>query len=160
MSEGKVVAIYIASKATSPPIPLKEVRASAGRGLEGDRYFNKIGTYSTKPGPDREITFIELEAIGAMKRDYGIELEPGQTRRNIVTRDAALNHLVGREFVVGEVKFRGIRLCEPCSHLEKLTKPGVESALVHRGGLRAQILSDGIVRVGDVLRDLDSKVQA
>jgi MOSC domain-containing protein YiiM len=132
-------------------LPLTAVRAVGGRGLEGDRYFARIGTYSKKTGPDREVTLIELEAVEALKRDYGVELDPKDSRRNLVTQGVALNHLVGREFTIGEVKFRGIRLCEPCSHLAKLADREVLPGLVHRGGLRAAILTDGVIRVGDSL---------
>ena len=79
-------------------------------------------------------------------------LQPGQARRNLVTRGVPLNHLVGREFQVGEVVFRGIRLCEPCGHLESLTIKGVKDGLCHRGGLRAQIVRGGIIRAGDIIR--------
>jgi len=110
-------------------------------------------TYSKKFGPDREVTLIEIEAIEAMKRDLGIELDPGASRQNIVTRGVPLNHLVGRKFRVGEVTLFGVRLCEPCSHLERLSHPGVREALIHRGGLRAQILADGTIQVGDPVRE-------
>ncbi len=133
---------------------LHEARAVAGKGLEGDRYFSHVGTYSNEPGLGRDITLIEIEAIVAIKRDYRIELPPGDSRRNIVTRGAPLNHLVGREFRVGEVTLRGIRLCEPCSHLEKLTVKGVMRGLIHRGGLRTRIISSGTIRVGDTVEEL------
>lgn len=127
-----------------------EVRAVAGRGLEGDRYFLETGTYSHKPGPDREVTLIEIEAIEALGRDYGVTIEPGEARRNIVTRGVALNHLVGKEFRVGEAVLKGIRLCEPCQHLVRLTgQEKVLAGLVHRGGLRAQIVQSGLIRQGD-----------
>ena len=126
-------------------------RAVPGRGLEGDRYFHQVGTYSNKPRPDSEVTLIEMEAIEALKQEHGIELDAGDARRNIVTRQVPLNHLVGREFQVGEVTLHGIRLCEPCSHVEKLTRTGVLRGLIHRGGLRAQILTDGAIRIGDAV---------
>jgi MOSC domain-containing protein YiiM len=125
------------------------VRAIPGKGLEGDRYFEASGTYSDPPGPDREITLIESEAIDAMARDNAITIPAGSARRNVVTRGAPLNHLVGREFDIGPVRLLGIRLCEPCSHLESLTRKGLVAGLVHRGGLRAQILTEGDIRVGD-----------
>lgn len=128
---------------------LDEVRALPGRGLEGDRYFQRTGTYSAKDGADRELTLIEVEAIEALERDYGIALDPTETRRNVATRGVALNHLVGRVFRVGSATARGIRLCEPCSHMEKLAGKRIRPALVHRGGLRAAILSEGWIRVGD-----------
>ncbi len=144
-----VVSIHVTPAGSAPMAAVKEARAVPGKGLEGDRYLKQTGTYSNKPGPARELTLIEFEALDALKRDYGIELDPGNARRNLVTRGVALNHLVGLEFRVGPVTLRGIRLCEPCSHLEELTRVGVREGLVHRGGLRAQILTEGTIRVGD-----------
>jgi MOSC domain-containing protein YiiM len=151
MQKNSVVAINIAAEGAKPLASVKQVRAVPGRGLEGDRYFKQTGTYSNKPGPDREVTLIEVEALDALKRDHQIELESGASRRNIVTRGVALNHLVGREFKVGGATLRGLRLCEPCSHLEGLTQKGVLGGLIHRGGLRAQILTEGLIRVGDTV---------
>lgn len=144
-----VVSLHIAASAAAPMQSVSQVRAVAGRGLEGDRYFSGLGTYSNDPGTGRAVTLIEIEALEALKRDYGVEIAPARCRRNIVTRGAALNHLVGREFHVGAVILRGARLCEPCSHLEKLTRQGVLRGLIHRGGLRAEIVSGGMIRVGD-----------
>jgi MOSC domain-containing protein YiiM len=149
MSQGTVVSINIARAASGPMEELAEVKAVAGRGLEGDRYFNKEGSFSETPGTGREVTLIESEAIDALARDYKLELKPGDARRNIVTRGIALNHLVGKEFRVGEVKLKGVRLNEPCNHLASLTDDKVKQGLVHRGGLRAEILDDGTIRVGD-----------
>lgn len=132
-------------------VPLGEVRAVPGRGLEGDRYFSKTGTYSRHEGPDRQITLIEVEALEAVERDYRIVLDPGESRRNVATRGVAVNHLVGRRFRIGEVRLRGLRLCEPCSHMERLSGKPVRSGLVHRGGLRAEILTEGVIRVGDLV---------
>jgi MOSC domain-containing protein YiiM len=153
MWQGTVVSIHLTEAAAAPMAWVNEVRAVAGKGLEGDRYFTQTGTYSKKPRPDREVTLIEIEAIEALKREYGIALDPGATRRNIVTRGVPLNHLVGQQFRVGDVTLRGLRLCEPCAHLERLSHPGVREALIHRGGLRAQILTDGTIRVGDSIRE-------
>jgi MOSC domain-containing protein YiiM len=146
---GEVVSLHVAEKAEALMVRVKEVRAVPGRGLEGDRYFNHVGTYSNLPGTGREVTLIELEAIEALERDLNMKLDPKDSRRNIVTRGVPLNHLVGKEFRVGDVSFIGRRLCEPCSHLERLTTKGVEAGLLHRGGLRAEILNEGTVRVGD-----------
>jgi MOSC domain-containing protein YiiM len=150
MSTGTIEFIYIAPAATAPTLSVQEVLAIPGVGLEGDRYALRQGTFF-KPEPDFELTLIEAEAIEALKRDYHVELAPGEARRNLVTRGVALNHLVGRDFQIGEVKFHGIRLCEPCSHLQRLTGLQVIKGLLHRGGLRAQILSQGAIRVGDSL---------
>lgn len=146
---GHVVSIHVADAASAPTKAVDAVRAVPGRGLESDRYFLRTGTYSGKEGAGRELTLIEVEAIEALRRDYGVSLESGETRRNVVTRGVALNHLVGRVFRVGSTTARGIRLCEPCSHMAKLAGKRIRPGLVHRGGLRAEILTEGWIRVGD-----------
>ncbi len=152
MWTGKVDSIHIAPAAKAPTQPVTEVEAVPGAGLAGDRYFLKQGTFF-KPEPDFELTLIEAEAIEAAAREYKVTLSPGDARRNLVTRGVPLNHLVGRDFLIGNVKVHGIRLCEPCGHLEALTGVPVIKALRHRGGLRAQILSQGVIRVGDAVRE-------
>ena len=151
MFEGSVVSIHIAPVAEGTMISVEQVEAIPGKGLAGDRYFHEVGTFS-KPQPDRELTLIEIEAIEALKAETGLQLAEGDSRRNIVTRGVPLNHLVGREFEVGRVRVRGLKLCEPCAHLARLTNSGVLPGLVHRGGLRAQILNEGLIRAGDVVR--------
>jgi len=150
MWNGTVESIYIASTAQGTPQSVGQATAIPGAGLEGDRYALKLGTFY-KPEPDYELTLIEAEAIEALRRDYQVELTAGDARRNIVTRNVPLNHLVGKEFVIGDVRIRGIRLCEPCDHLEKVTGKPVIKGLLHRGGLRAQILTPGTIHVGDTL---------
>jgi MOSC domain-containing protein YiiM len=151
VANGKIVSIHIAPSAAAPTKAVAEARAVSGKGLEGDRYFSGSGTYSKPGATSAKVTLIESEAIEALKRDYGIELNPGESRRNVVTRGVALNHLVGREFKVGAVTLRGTHLCEPCAHLQKLTHQGVMRGLIHRGGLNAEILTDGVIRAGDVV---------
>jgi MOSC domain-containing protein YiiM len=152
MTAGKVEAIFIGPVKNGMMQRVEAVQAMAGRGLQGDR---KAVARESSAGtnPDRELTLIEMEAIEALHRELGLEFAASESRRNIVTRGVALNHLVGRDFHVGSVAVRGIRLCEPCEHLESLTRPGVKDGLIHRGGLRAQILSDGEVRVGDPIHE-------
>ncbi len=152
MWKGTVVSIHVAKGAAESMASVPQVRAVPGKGLEGDRYFKATGTYSQTPGTGREVTLIEAEAIEALKRDYEIDFEAGVSRRNIITRAVPLNHLVGREFQVGTVAMRGLRLCEPCSHLEKVSGQAVRKGLAHRGGLRAQILTEGIIRPGDPIQ--------
>ena len=153
MLQGNVVSINITAKGGEPMNSIDEVRAVAGKGLEGDRYFAQAGTFSKTAGSGREVTLIEAEAIEAIERDYGTKIEYKDARRNIVTRGVALNHLVGKEFRVGEVVIRGVRLNEPCNHLASLTNEKVKPGLVHRGGLRGEILNDGTIRVGDSVRE-------
>src|SRR3972149_5524288 len=127
---GFVVSIHIAPVAAVSMKAVEAVRAIPGRGLEGDRYWSATGTYSQKPAPDRDVTLIELEAIEALERDYGIVLAPGESRRNIATRGVALNHLVNRDFTVGEGTLRG-------------------GAAVHVAGTTATDATGNIVGLGD-----------
>jgi MOSC domain-containing protein YiiM len=157
-AEGIVVSLHVAPTGAAAMRSVEQVRALAGRGLEGDRYFNQLGTYSNDPGTGRHVTLMEIEAIEALIRDYDTDMAPGLSRRNIVTRGVALNHLVEREFTVGHVILRGKRLCEPCSHLEKLTRQGVMRGLIHRGGLRAEIVTGGMIRIGDTIVPLANKI--
>ena len=153
MSTGTLAGIFIASSAEAPMVSVSEIRAIPGRGLEGDRYFNAAGTFSRGHEPDSEVTLIEAEALEAFEREHSLVLDPPDPRRNLVTRGVALNDLVGCEFTIGEVRVLGHGLCEPCRHLQKLTgQPAILKGLLHRGGLRAQILVEGILRVGDVVR--------
>jgi MOSC domain-containing protein YiiM len=144
MPRSSVEAIYLHGPKGAAMNRVDEANARAGLGLEGDRYFRPAGNAA-----DREITLIEAEAIEALNRDEMIPFEVAESRRNVVTRGVALNHLIGREFTVGEARLQGIRLCEPCDHLQKITRPGVMEGLLHRGGLRARIVRDGPIRVGD-----------
>jgi MOSC domain-containing protein YiiM len=150
--EGTVASIHIAPVASEPTVSVDEAHAVPGKGLEGDRYFSGNGSFSEKSGPDREITLIEIEAIQSLERDHNLNINPGDARRNIVTSGVPLNHLVGLDFNVGQVTLRGLRLCEPCAHLASLTQEKVLPGLVHRGGLLAQILTEGVIRPGDTIQ--------
>ena len=150
--QGTVISIHIAPTGAAPMKSVTNAKAVAGRGLEGDRYYTKLGTYSNQAGSGRDVTLIEIEAINGLKRDYEVQLDSGQPRRNIVTQGVPLNHFVEKEFKIGDVVLRGTRLCEPCAHMEKLTVKGAIRGLVHRGGLRAEIISGGSIRVGDTIQ--------
>ena len=161
MWQGHVVSLHIAPDASAKMETVSEARAVPGRGLEGDRYFKGTGFYSQRPSHGgREVSLIEIESVEALDRGVlsaegdtlGIKLGAADTRRNIATSGVPLNHLVDKEFWVGSVLMRGTRLCEPCKHLDELTQPGVMGGLIHRGGLRAKILTEGVVRPGDVIR--------
>jgi MOSC domain-containing protein len=154
MGSGQVQEIYVVSTAGAAPRPVEAVDAIAGRGLEGDRYYEGGGTFFEERKPGQDLTLIEAEAIEGLASEDGIVLGPGESRRNVVTRGIGLNDLVGRRFAVGEVECVGRRLCDPCSHLQKLTKPGVLKGLANRGGLRADIVRGGRLTVGDSVRDL------
>ena len=148
----RVVEILVARSPIAPMEARENVQAVPGRGLEGDRYFDGSGTFSPHPQkPDFEITLIERENIEAFARESGLPFTSQHARRNIVTEGVDLNALAGRQFKIGGVVIRGIRLCEPCNHLAKSTFPEVLKGLVHKGGLRAQILSAGTIRIGDAI---------
>jgi MOSC domain-containing protein YiiM len=146
---GTVLSVYIAPAAVAPMKSVVSVQAWASKGLEGDRYAAQLGTYSNHPGNGRDVTLIEIEAIEGLQRAYQVALEPALSRRNIITRGVALNHLVEQEFQIGEVWLRGTRLCEPCIHLERLSVKGSMQGLIHRGGLRAEVIRAGVIKVGD-----------
>jgi MOSC domain-containing protein YiiM len=152
MFEGTVVSINIAPTAGAPMQSVGEARAVPGHGLEGDRYFAHQGTF-VKQDPETELTLIEVEAIEAMKTELDVDYGLSDSRRNIVTRGVPLNHLVNREFWIGEVKARGLKLCEPCGHLQRLSHEKVLPGLVHRGGLRAEILTEGVIRIGEAIKE-------
>jgi MOSC domain-containing protein YiiM len=147
VSEGVVEQIAISPEHEVLPAPVARVRVVAGQGLEGDRNFAPDGA-----APGEAITLIESEALAGLRRDTGIELSHEASRRNVLTRGIDLNALVGKRFRVGEVLCEGVELCEPCNHLQKLTQPGVLRGLVHRAGLRADVLEGGTIAPGDAVR--------
>jgi hypothetical protein len=154
MQDGHVEGIFIAALAGELPHTVADVAAIAGRGLEGDRYFAGEGTFFEERKNGQDLTLIEAEAIEGLAREHGIELGPGESRRQVVTRGIGLNDLVGRKFTVGEVECVGRRLCDPCSHLQSLTRPGVLKGLANRGGLRADVVRGGRIAVGDAVSEL------
>lgn len=134
---------------------LETVNVRSGVGLDGDRYALGRGHYSHDLRVSRDLTLIEGEVVEALWREHGISLAPGETRRNVTTRGIRLNDLVGRRFRVGEILCQGTRLCEPCLHLVGLIGKPVLQPLVHRGGLRADVLTDGEICVGDPIKVVD-----
>ena len=134
-----VEAIHLGEPESPRLRPVDAVRAFAGKGLEGDRrYFYEDGAE-----PGRALTLVEAENVEA------VGLAPGETRRQVTTRGVRLNDLVGKRFRVGEVECYGVELCEPCRHLQSMTRPGIIKELTHRAGINADILTDGTIAVGD-----------
>ena len=152
-SVGTVELIALAAEAEGTMREVPSAEAVEGRGLRGDRYERGAGTFSNPRGRGYDLTLVETEGLDELSAK-GVELSPIEARRNIVVRGIALDDLIGRRFRVGEAECFGQRRCEPCSHLEKLTRPGVLRGLVHRGGLRADILSGGRIRTGDSVEAL------
>jgi len=149
LAPGSLVAIQIGREAEGQLDSVPEVRVVPGKGLEGDRYFRGEGSFSKNPGGGRQVTLVATEMLELLRSEHGIALPASETRRNLVTKGVSLNDLVGQVFQVGSVRMKGVRLAEPCNHLERLTQTGVLKGLVHRAGLRADILDEGVLRVGD-----------
>jgi hypothetical protein len=147
VSSGTVEAMFIAPDAGAPAQPVEHVRALAGRGLDGDRHVAARGTFPSGV-PGSALTLIEAEVCDS----FTPPLTADEHRRNVVTQGIDLNALVGHEFLIGTVRCRGVRLCEPCTVIEGYASRPVLRRLVHRGGLRADILEDGELRLGDVVR--------
>lgn len=152
-SIGKVEVIALADKAEAPMTVVPLAEAVEGCGLRGDRYERGAGTFSDPGGRGYDLTLVEAEALEELAAS-GVEIAPAEARRNLVVRGIALDGLIGRRFRVGEVECFGQRRCEPCAHLEKLTQPGVLRGLVHRGGLRADVLSSGKIHAYDSVEAL------
>ena len=148
---GSVVGLFTAANQSEPMIAHERVNAIAGRGLAGDRYAAGLGYYSARPLPGgaRELTLIEIEALDEIEAESGIRLSPKDSRRNIVTRGIRLHELIGCRFRVGGVLCEGVRDCPPCEHLEELTGKQVMKPMARRGGLRANILADGVIAIND-----------
>jgi MOSC domain-containing protein YiiM len=148
--QGSVVAIYTSGTGGAALRDVPAAVLEAGRGLVGDRYYLKGGTFSEKlkDGHDWEVTLIEKEEVDRFNASHGKALEPGHFRRNIVTAGIRLNDLVGKRFRVGEAVLEGMRLCEPCAYLAGLIGPEVVRAMAHKAGIRARIHVGGEVRPG------------
>lgn len=154
---GQVEAIAVAAEATLPMRQVEQARAIAGRGLDGDRYARKAGTFTPKDGAvgGYDLTLIEAEVIDQLALPDGVRLGHVDARRNLITRGIDLKALVGRRFRIGDAECLGRRLCEPCSHLERLTTKGVLRNLIHRGGLRADVIADGVISTGSIIETID-----
>lgn len=145
--QGSVSEIFVAPESAAPMVSLPSVRAFRDRGLEGDRFFRD--SWNAVNRPDKSVSLIEDEVLELAANELGLEKIGILTRRNLVTKGVPLIELLGREFTVGGVRMRGIRLFEPCGHLVAVTKlPGIFKALEHRSGLKAEVLSDGTIRTG------------
>ena len=143
MADGRVEGIFVAAENGELPEPVERARALAGKGLEGNRYFWADGDAPA----GRALTLVAAEAIA----ESGLEITAAETRRNVLTSGIDVNALVGRRFRIGGLECYGVELCEPCSHLQKITEKDVLGTLVHRAGLNADVLTDGEIAVGDAV---------
>ncbi|WP_405792470.1 MOSC domain-containing protein [Streptomyces sp. NBC_01506] len=152
---GRVISLHLAAHTGDPTFHVAQARAVTGRGLAGDRnYWAGDAPRPRRRGTGRasgvcDVTLIEAESLDALTREHGITLTPAECRRNLVCRDIRLNPLVDREFRIGTVILRGLALSEPCARLEQLVRPGLIRGLLHRGGLRAEVVRGGTIRAGD-----------
>ncbi len=153
MWKGKITSLHFAPEAEVPMETVQELRAIAGRGIEGDRYFKETGFFSKNKGPHRQVTLFESEVLETIRRDHNKDLAPGECRMNLVTEGAPLSHLVGKTFRAGEVLLRGLKLNEPCKHLQEVVGKPIISSLVHRCGLFAEVLEGGAIRTGDTIEE-------
>jgi len=148
---GNLRGIWISAAARTPLISVEAVRAVPGRGLEGDRYFLGCGSFSRWPGTGRAVSLIAEETLQAIRAEHGIDLSEGRSRRNLITSGIELADLQDRFFRIGTAVFRGVRPCSPCQYLERITQVGVFDALKNRGGFRADVIEEGVLRVGDAI---------
>lgn len=153
---GVIRHLHITPRAFLPMRAMPELNLIAGEGIEGDRYMigREEGFYSAKPEEGRQVTLFEIETLIALKRDAGIDLGPQEHRRNVTTEGVPLNHLVGRQFWLGEVLVEATRLSIPCRHIEEVTGKSIFDPLINRSGLNCKILKGGRIRVGDTVRNV------
>lgn len=149
---GSIESLFTSPEAGAPMESVASLVAVVGKGIEGDRYFKKKGTFSGKIGPRREVTLIAAEALEDAAREHHLVIDARETRRNVLVRGVPLNELIGRTFTLGEVVLEGLDVCEPCSHLSKLVGKSVVRPLGGRGGLRARVVTGGTLLVGDRAR--------
>lgn len=150
MADGTIEHLFLTGAMSQPMIAQPSLTALAGQGIDGDRYTLATGTYSKKPEPGRQITLVEGEALDWLETEHGLTVRPEDCRRNVVTRGIELNPLVGRELMVGPVRVRVHRLCQPCRYIEKLLgQPALYERWWDKGGLRCEILEGGTIRPGD-----------
>lgn len=146
---GRLIAIHITPAKSQPMQRLEEARLIDGVGIEGDRYALGTGTYSIKPGEDRQVTLIEAEMLARVAADDGHEIALDQHRRNLTVEGVPLQHLVGLRFRVGETVLEGVRINQPCKYLNLMLKRDVYMALWNRSGLNCRIVEGGTIRPGD-----------
>ena len=152
---GKIAKLLISKDTQTPMLNVNQIVLEVGKGIFGDRYYNQVGTFSNKGEiePDRDVTLIEIEKIDALNKEHNLEITAEDLRRNIVITNCDLNSLVGKEFQIGEVVLKGLRLCEPCKYLaDKINEKKTLTEMVHKAGLRAQIIKGGSI-------NLDSQVE-
>jgi len=155
IESGKVVSLFIVDRSAEPMKKVDQLAALAGRGIEGDRYLLGTGTYSKKPEPGRQVTLIQSEVLTSLNKKFNITVKPDESRRNVLTEGIEINHLIGKEFLVGTVRLRAHRLTRPRKYLENLLgQPGLYKELWDHGGISCEILTDGVIKEGDIITSI------
>lgn len=149
--QGTLLHIHITPAKSQPMQRLDEARLIPDQGIAGDRYQLGTGTYSIKPGEDRQVTLIEAEMLTRVAVDDGHEISADEHRRNLTVEGVPLQHLVGLQFRVGEALLEGVRINQPCKYLNLMLKRDVYMALWNRSGLNAKVIEGGVIRTGDRL---------
>jgi MOSC domain-containing protein YiiM len=144
---GSVVGVFTSSTTGGAIVSHDEIKAVAGRGLEGDRYFES--NQDDDHDPAREITLITAEGIELSAAERGVVLGPGEHRRNVVIRGVDLLEFVGGTIRVGDVEVEVLQDNPPCRYLQELTGKRVVTGLRGNGGVRGRIVAGGVIRVGD-----------
>lgn len=146
---GRVLHIHTAPAAGEPMQAQQRVEARTGGGLIGDRYDARAGHWSPIKRRGDWLSLIEQEEIDRLRVSWGLALEPGETRRNITTQGIRLDSLLGRRFRIGEATCHAVRHCEPCTYLEQLLGREIIYPLVHRAGIRVEVVDGGVIALGD-----------
>lgn len=148
---GRIEAIHVASTAGAPMVARQRAHLLAGRGIEGDRYAEGTGHWSPIRRRGDGLTLVAAETLAEVNATYGLGLTDADTRRNVTVRGLDLDATLGRELLIGGVRVRVARRCEPCQYLEGLLGRDVLIPLVHKAGVRVEILEDGEIAVGDAV---------
>ena len=151
---GRLDHIHIAHAKSQPMQALEHAELIVGKGIQGDRYALGAGTYSVKPGDDRQVTLIESEMLARVATDDGHAIAAHEHRRNLTVTGVPLMHLVGLRFRIGEAVLEGVRINQPCKYLNLMLKRDVYMALWNRSGLNAMVIQGGAIRKGDVIERL------
>lgn len=154
MFHGTLLAIFTSPASGEPMVEHPRLDATAACGLAGDRYATDIARHPRGYTKIRHVTLIEEETVTALRRDHGLDVPPIRLRRNLMTRGVPLNHLIGVRFRIGAVVLAGTELAEPCKYLADLIGMPVRKSLVHRGGIRAEIVTGGALEVGAAITPL------